>query len=62
MFRPILGKDLKLSAEELEIGLLKPDAALAQLHIQLLNVTLFSVGIPIFISSFLVYFYFLFSL
>ncbi|KAJ1420162.1 hypothetical protein SESBI_14602 [Sesbania bispinosa] len=40
VFSPVLGKDLKLSAEEIEIGLVKPDASLAKLHIQLLK------GIP----------------
>ncbi|XP_027356888.1 DDT domain-containing protein DDR4 [Abrus precatorius] len=39
VFGPILGKDLKLSAEEIEIGLIKPDASLARLHIQLLKGT-----------------------
>ncbi|CAK8568721.1 unnamed protein product [Lathyrus sativus] len=39
VFSPILGKDLKVSAEEIEIGLVKPNAALAQLHIQLLKGT-----------------------
>lgn len=38
VFSPILGKDLKLSAEEIEIGLVKPDAALSRLHVQLLKV------------------------
>ncbi|XP_061346268.1 DDT domain-containing protein DDR4 [Gastrolobium bilobum] len=37
VFCPILGKDMKLSAEEIEIGLIKPDASLARLHIQLLK-------------------------
>ncbi|KAG5048482.1 hypothetical protein AAZX31_04G071600 [Glycine max] len=40
VFGPILGKDLNLSAEDIEIGLVKPDASLARLHIQLLK------GIP----------------
>ncbi|XP_019414642.1 PREDICTED: DDT domain-containing protein DDR4 [Lupinus angustifolius] len=40
VFSPILGKDLKASAEEIEIGLVKPDVSLAKLHIQLLK------GIP----------------
>ncbi|CAI8599729.1 unnamed protein product [Vicia faba] len=39
VFSPILGKDLKVSAEEIEIGLVKPNAALAHLHIQLLKGT-----------------------
>lgn len=39
VFSPILGKDLKVSAEEIEIGLVKPNAALAHLHIQLLKVS-----------------------
>ncbi|KAG2400221.1 DDT domain-containing protein [Vigna angularis] len=38
VFNPILGNDLKLSAEDIEIGLVKPDASLARLHIQLLKV------------------------
>lgn len=38
MFDPILGKDLKLSAEDIEIGLVKPDVSLARLHIKLLKV------------------------
>ncbi|RDX62484.1 DDT domain-containing protein DDR4, partial [Mucuna pruriens] len=37
VFGPILGKDLKLSAEDIETGLVKPDASLARLHIQLLK-------------------------
>ncbi|XP_047154324.1 DDT domain-containing protein DDR4 [Vigna umbellata] len=37
VFNPILGNDLKLSAEDIEIGLVKPDASLARLHIQLLK-------------------------
>lgn len=41
VFSPLLGKDLKLSAEEIEIGLIKPNASLAQLHIKLLKVPLF---------------------
>lgn len=45
VFSPILGKDLKLSAEEIEIGLVKPNASLAKLHIQLLKVLLFVVVI-----------------
>ncbi|KAF1893515.1 hypothetical protein Lal_00001999 [Lupinus albus] len=40
VFSPILGKDLKVSAEEIEIGLVNPDVSLAKLHIQLLK------GIP----------------
>jgi len=39
VFGPILGKDLNLSAEDIEIGLVKPDASLARLHIQLLKVS-----------------------
>lgn len=38
MFNPVLGKNLKLSAEDIEIGLVKPDASLAHLHIELLKV------------------------
>ncbi|CAJ2643406.1 DDT domain-containing protein DDR4 [Trifolium pratense] len=40
VFSELLGKDLKVSAEEIEIGLVKPNALLAKLHIQLLK------GIP----------------
>ncbi|KAJ1427403.1 Remodeling and spacing factor 1 [Sesbania bispinosa] len=40
VFSPILGNDLKLSAEENETGLVNPDASLAKLHVQLLK------GIP----------------
>jgi hypothetical protein len=38
VFSSLLGKDLKVSAEEIEIGLVKPNASLAKLHIQLLKV------------------------
>lgn len=41
VFGPILGKDLKLSAEDIEIGLVKPDTSLSRLHIQLLKVPCF---------------------
>ncbi|XP_027902542.1 DDT domain-containing protein DDR4 isoform X1 [Vigna unguiculata] len=37
VFNPVLGKNLKLSAEDIEIGLVKPDASLAHLHIELLK-------------------------
>lgn len=40
VFSPVLGKDLKLTAEELEMGLIKPNSAVAQLHIMLLKVLL----------------------
>ncbi|CAJ1973781.1 unnamed protein product [Sphenostylis stenocarpa] len=49
VFGPIIGKDLKLSAEDIEIGLVKPDASLARLHIQLLklliDVSVHAIGI-----------------
>jgi hypothetical protein len=34
----VIGSDLKLSAEEIEMGLIKPDSSLAQLHIAILKV------------------------
>ncbi|KAF9662194.1 hypothetical protein SADUNF_Sadunf18G0027900 [Salix dunnii] len=40
IFEPVLGVDLKLTAEEIESGLVKPDKSLAQLHVKLLK------GIP----------------
>ncbi|AES73759.2 hypothetical protein MtrunA17_Chr3g0138691 [Medicago truncatula] len=40
VFSPLLGNDLKVTAEEIEIGLVKPNAFLTNLHIQLLK------GIP----------------
>lgn len=45
VFGPILGKDLNLSAEDIEIGLVKHDASLARLHIQILKVPCFFVVI-----------------
>ncbi|XP_065848574.1 DDT domain-containing protein DDR4 [Euphorbia lathyris] len=39
-FEPVIGSDLKLTAEEIETGLVKPDSSLARLHIKLLK------GIP----------------
>ncbi|KAF8034625.1 hypothetical protein BT93_C0819 [Corymbia citriodora subsp. variegata] len=40
VFEPVIGKDLKLSAEEIEGGLARPNSSIAQLHIKLLK------GIP----------------
>ncbi|EXB60461.1 hypothetical protein L484_014914 [Morus notabilis] len=40
VFQPVIGKDLRISAEEIETGLVNPDNSLAQLHITLLK------GIP----------------
>nr|TKS11009.1 uncharacterized protein D5086_0000076110 [Populus alba] len=38
IFEPVLGVDLKLTAEEIESGLVKPNKSLAQLHVKLLKV------------------------
>ena len=40
VFKPVIGKDLKISAEEVETGLINPDSSLAKLHITLLKVLL----------------------
>ncbi|GMI81442.1 DDT-RELATED PROTEIN5 [Hibiscus trionum] len=40
VFEPVIGSDLKLTAEEIELGLIKPNASIAALHIRLLK------GIP----------------
>lgn len=40
VFEPVIGNDLKLTAEEIELGLVKPNASIAALHIKLLK------GIP----------------
>ncbi|KAJ6745537.1 hypothetical protein OIU74_028256 [Salix koriyanagi] len=40
VFEPVIGVDLKLTAEEIESALVKPNKSLAQLHIKLLK------GIP----------------
>ncbi|KAJ9183452.1 hypothetical protein P3X46_007303 [Hevea brasiliensis] len=40
VFEPLIGSDLKLTAEEIETGLVTPNGSLAQLHIKLLK------GIP----------------
>ncbi|EEF45934.1 hypothetical protein RCOM_0803470 [Ricinus communis] len=40
VFEPVIGTDLKLTAEEIEAGLVEPNSSLAQLHIKLLK------GIP----------------
>ncbi|CAK7353404.1 unnamed protein product [Dovyalis caffra] len=38
VFEPVVGVDLKLTEEEIEIGPVKPNKSLAQLHIKLLKV------------------------
>jgi hypothetical protein len=38
VFELVIGSDLKLSAEEIEMGLMKPHGSLAQLHIVILKV------------------------
>lgn len=38
VFEPLIGKSLRISAEEIEKGLIKPDSSLAELHIALLKV------------------------
>lgn len=38
VFEPVIGKDLKLSAEEIEGGLVRPNSSIARLHIKLLKV------------------------
>lgn len=38
VFKPVIGGGLKISAEEIEAGLVNPDTSLAQLHITLLKV------------------------
>ncbi|RVW53998.1 DDT domain-containing protein DDR4 [Vitis vinifera] len=40
VFEPVIGSNSKISAEEIEMGLIKPDSPVAQLHIDLLK------GIP----------------
>ncbi|KAL0553273.1 hypothetical protein IC582_007162 [Cucumis melo] len=40
VFEPVIGKSLRISAEEIEKGLIKPESSLAELHIALLK------GIP----------------
>ncbi|XP_022940129.1 DDT domain-containing protein DDR4-like [Cucurbita moschata] len=40
VFEPLIGKSLRISAEEIEKGLIKPESSLAELHITLLK------GIP----------------
>ncbi|XP_054789199.1 DDT domain-containing protein DDR4 [Prosopis cineraria] len=37
VFGPVIGNDLRLSAEEIEMGLINPDASLARLHVVLLK-------------------------
>ena len=38
VFEPLIGKSLRISAEDIEKGLIKPDSSLAELHIVLLKV------------------------
>lgn len=38
MFRPVLGGDLKISAEEIEMALITPNDDLARLHVAVLKV------------------------
>lgn len=38
VFEPLIGKSLRISAEEIERGLVKPESSLAELHIILLKV------------------------
>lgn len=40
VFKPIIGKDLKLSAEDIETALIEQNSILAQLHVALLKVLL----------------------
>ncbi|KAL4332420.1 hypothetical protein GQ457_07G038300 [Hibiscus cannabinus] len=39
VFEPVIGSDLKLTAEDIELGLIKPNAAIAAIHIKLLKGT-----------------------
>ena len=41
VFEPVIGSNIKMSAEEIETGLIKPDSSLARLHIDLLKVFFF---------------------
>lgn len=41
----MIGNDLKLTAEEIELGLVKPNASIAALHIKLLKVRLFFIQV-----------------
>lgn len=38
VFKPIIGKDMKISAEDIETALIEQNSTLAQLHIALLEV------------------------
>ena len=40
MFEPVIGDELKMSAEEIEMALINPNASLAKLHVALLKVSL----------------------
>ncbi len=40
VFEPVIGSGLKLSAEEIEMALIKPNSLLAKLHILLLKVSI----------------------
>ncbi|XP_023534973.1 DDT domain-containing protein DDR4-like isoform X1 [Cucurbita pepo subsp. pepo] len=44
VFEPLIGKSLRISAEDIEKGLIKPDSSLAELHIVLLKGILPPVG------------------
>lgn len=59
VFGPVIGYDLKLTAEEIEMGLIEPDSSNAQLHIVLLKV--FSLSSLIFIYGSSVFFWLLCS-
>lgn len=39
VFHPVIGKDLKLSAEDVETAIIEQNSTLAQLHIALLKVS-----------------------
>lgn len=39
VFQPIIGKDLKLSAEDVETAIIEQNSALGQLHTALLKVS-----------------------
>ncbi|KAA3489965.1 DDT domain-containing protein DDR4-like [Gossypium australe] len=39
VFEPLIGTDLKLTAEEIELGLVKPNTSIAALHVKLLKGT-----------------------
>lgn len=45
VFEPVIGKSLRISAEEIEKGLIEPESSLAELHIALLKVDDFFFGL-----------------